>query len=384
MYHHAELGPWANSRGGVRGTETREIGMNGCGTTSESVRRYVGVISASACVLAAVPSSDACTRAVYLGKAGQTVTGRTMDWRSELHSNLWVFPRGHKQNSGTKSPFTWSSKYGSVVTSIYEGGTADGMNENGLVANLLYLAEAEYPSQSASDKRPTLSIAAWAQYALDSYATVAEAVEGLRKEEFRIVSVSAPSGEAGTVHLSISDPSGDSAIFEYVGGKLVIHHGKQYQIMTNSPVYDEQLALNAYWEKIGGTTMLPGTTRAADRFARASFYVNAARQSDDPREAVATVFSVMRNVSVPRGISVEGQPNIASTLWLTVSDQKNGVYYFQSTFSPGLVWVKLNEIDFKEGSGVRKLQLDGQPDVAGNQTGNFKPAEGFKFLVPHD
>ncbi len=25
-------------------------------------------------------NSDACSRAVYFGKAGQTVTGRTMDW----------------------------------------------------------------------------------------------------------------------------------------------------------------------------------------------------------------------------------------------------------------------------------------------------------------
>jgi choloylglycine hydrolase len=40
--------------------------------------------------------------------------------------------------------------------------------------------------------------------------------------------------------------------------------------MTNSPTYDQQLALNRYWEQIGGTTMLPGTNRAADRFVRAS------------------------------------------------------------------------------------------------------------------
>jgi choloylglycine hydrolase len=35
---------------------------------------------------------------------------------------------------------TWirSFLFGSVVTSIYEGGTADGVNEKGLVANLLY------------------------------------------------------------------------------------------------------------------------------------------------------------------------------------------------------------------------------------------------------
>jgi hypothetical protein len=30
------------------------------------------------------------------------------------------------------------------------------------------------------------------------------------------------------MHLSISDPTGDSAIFEYLGGKLIIHHGEKY------------------------------------------------------------------------------------------------------------------------------------------------------------
>lgn len=45
--------------------------------------------------------------------------------------------------------------------------------------------------------------------------------------------------------------------------------------MTNSPTFDQQLALNTYWQQIGGTVMLPGTNRASDRFARASFYTQA-------------------------------------------------------------------------------------------------------------
>ncbi len=107
--------------------------------------------------------------------------------------------------------------------------------------------------------------------------------------------------------MAISDPTGDSAIFEYVKGKLVIHHGREYQVMTNSPTYDKQLAINEYWKEFDGAVMLPGTVRAADRFARASYYINACQQSADAREAVAAVFSVMRNVSVPRGIRKQGR-----------------------------------------------------------------------------
>lgn len=333
----------------------------------------------------AASAADACTRAVYFGMEGQTVTGRTMDWfNSDMDTNQWLYPRGLARTSNTTTPFTWTSKHGSVVTTIYEGAVADGMNEKGLVANLLYLAESKYPEASADDKRPTLSVAAWAQYALDSYATVAEAVEGLKKEEFRMVTIEAPTGEKGTVHLAISDASGDSAIFEYIDGKLVIHHGREYQVMTNSPIFSDQIPLNTYWQKIGGQTMLPGTNRPEDRFARASYYINEATQTADPRRAVATVFSVMRNVSVPIGIKIPGKPNIADTLWLTVSDQKNKVYYYQDTNSPGIIWTKLSELDFSEGSGPRKLHLDGNPDLAGDQTKNFKPAELFKYMVPKD
>jgi penicillin V acylase-like amidase (Ntn superfamily) len=327
--------------------------------------------------------AHACSRVVYFGKDGQTVTGRTMDWFvPDMQTNMWVYPRGLERNSNTATPVIWKAKYGSLVTTIYEGGAADGMNEAGLVANVLYLVESKFAPKVEGDTRPTLAVSAWVQYALDNFATTAEAVAAFRKEDFRIVPIRAPTGEPGTLHLSISDASGDSAIFEFVEGKLVIHHGRQYQVMTNSPTFDQQLALAAYWKNIGGQVMLPGTNRAADRFARLSYYVNQVTQTADPRAAVTTVFSVMRNVSVPLGIKVEGQPNIADTLWLAVSDQKNKVYYYQDTRSPSIIWVNLKALNFGEGTGARKLQLDGNPNLGGEQTSNFKPAEVFKFMSP--
>ena len=346
---------------------------------SAFMRRLVP-IAAMVTFLFAAPAA-ACTRAVYLGPEGQTVTGRSMDWQEDMHTNLWIFPRGMARNGGLdRGALEWKSLYGSVVASVYEGATADGMNEKGLVANLLYLAESEYPA--ATDTRPAVTICAWTQYVLDRFATVAEAVAELRKETFRVVAITTPNGHPGLVHLAISDPSGDSAIFEYVGGKLRIHHSRDYQVMTNSPLFDEQIALNRYWQEIGGTVMLPGTNRAADRFARASFYINACQQSADSREAVAAVFSVMRNVSVPRGITTPDKPNISSTIWRTVSDQKERVYYYESTYSPSVVWVKFADLDFAPESGVRKLTLDGDPDRAGNQSREFKPDQPFRFLRP--
>lgn len=331
----------------------------------------------------AAPPAAACTRVVYLGADGDVITARSMDWKNDVATNLWIFPRGMRR-SGQAGPNSaaWTSKYGSVVATGYEVSTTDGMNEAGLAANVLWLVESEYPAYDG--RGPGLTIAAWAQYVLDNYGSVKEAVDALRKEPFTVVTDKVP-GESrlATLHLSMSDAGGDSAIIEYIGGRQVIHHGREYQVMTNSPVFDQQLALNAYWKQIGGTTMLPGTNRAADRFARASFYIEAIPKSEDPVKALASVFSVIRNASVPFGINTPEEPNISSTRWRTVADHKRKLYFFESALTPNTFWVDLKDVDFSQETG-RVLRLDLGPDqrnvYAGNAAKDFRPAEPFVFL----
>ncbi|MFG1346244.1 linear amide C-N hydrolase [Xanthobacter autotrophicus DSM 431] len=348
-----------------------------------------GLGAAGTLALGATPAG-ACTRAVYLGSDDVVITGRSMDWADDMRTNLWALPAGIARSgaAGANTP-RWVSRYGSVIASGYDVGTADGMNEKGLVANLLYLAESEY---AKPDGRPALSISLWAQYVLDNFATVTEAVEALAKEPFVVVTANLPNGRAAQLHLALSDASGDSAIFEYLGGKLVIHHGRQYQVMTNSPSYDQQLALNTYWQEIGGNVFLPGTYRAADRFARASYLIRAIPTKAEPaiitavpdqsyaNQAVASVAGVMRAVSVPLGLSTPGQPNLSSTLWRTVSDQKNRVYFFDSSTSPNSFWVPLGELDLKPGAPVKRLTLTGGKVYSGDAVPQFEPAEPFVFM----
>ena len=336
-----------------------------------------------ACIMVAAAAvtgkSDACTRAVYLGPDNMIVTGRTMDWKEDPQSNIYFFPRGMERRGGkTDNTVKWTSVYGSVVTAGYDIGVCDGMNEKGLVANLLFLAESDY--HRPDDKRPVMGLSIWTQYVLDNFATVDEAVEVLGKEVFRIDDPDLPNGAKSTLHLSISDPTGNSAIFEYINGNLVIHHGRNCQVMTNSPTYDKQQTLDDYWEQIGGLVMLPGTNRASDRFVRASFYIKALPQTADYRQAVAGVFSVMRNVSVPLGISIPSQPNIASTRWRTVADQKNRVYYFESTLSPDIFWIDLNALDFSADKSVRKLTLTNGEIYSGDAAVKMQDAEPLSFL----
>lgn len=326
--------------------------------------------------------TQACTRVVYKGPNGTVITARSMDWRDDIAANIWVFPRGIAR-SGEVGPqsLAWTSKYGSVVASAWDIATTDGLNEQGLVANVLWLVESNYPKFDPQGSKKGIAISAWAQYVLDNFASVAEAVTALKDEPFAVVSDYIPGTQKfTTLHLSVSDATGDNAIFEYIDGKLVIHHDPSYTVMTNSPVFDEQLALNNYWQGIPGTIMLPGTNRAADRFVRASYYIDAIPQTEDTRVAVASVFSVIRNCSVPFGISSEAEPNISSTRWRSVADQKNRVYYFETVLTPNTFWVDLTQFDLREGAKTMFLDLANHTTYNGLSNSHFKEAAPFKFM----
>jgi len=219
---------------------------------------------------------------------------------------------------------------------------------------------------------------------LTTFSTVNEVVDAFTNPAIYIVPINFGPGNAAhpTVHLSVTDTSGDSAIIEYLDGKPVIHHGRQFQVMTNSPTYDQQLQLNAKWNDVDKNKDLPGSIQSQDRFVRASYYLSKLPQTTDERQAVAGVFSVMRNVSVPWGVGDPEHPNLSPTYWRSVADSTNKIYYFESALSPNIVWVNLNNINFRPGSGVRAVAVEENYSIIGNIDNALKPAEPIKFLAP--
>jgi len=344
---------------------------------------YLTILVAWAATLLVTVEVDACTRVVYHGPNDTYLTGRSMDFKDPIVSNLWVFPRGMERQgvAGARS-VEWTSLYGSLIVSGYEISTVDGMNEAGLNANLLWLADAEYPKDDGVT--PRMSLAIWAQYFLDQFATVDEAIQHARDVPVQVVSGEVPGrpGSLAPLHLSLSDSTGDSAILEWVDGILKIHHSRDYRVMTNEPAYEEQLVIARYWSGVDGRTFLPGTNRASDRFVRATFYIDAVIQSDDPRTAAAAVSSVIRNVSVPYGFSLPNAPNLSTTRWRIVADNTNRIFYLESATSPNMFWVDLKRLDFSASSGVRTIDLgvDMNRVLAGEVSREFTPSKPFQFM----
>lgn len=349
-----------------------------------SSKPLLSLLLAVALIVTPLYQTMACTRLLYETGYQSFMTGRTMDWMDpDAQTAIWAFPRGMKRNGtvGPK-PIEWTAKYGSLAVSFYDAGTADGMNERGLVANMLYLKETDWGDASKSSK-PTLTAGAWAQFFLDNYATVAEAVAAMEDPPFVIIAPKLPNGYAAGLHLAISDATGDSAIFEYVKGKLVIHHGRQYKVMTNSPTFDEQLALNAYWDNVSASKFMPGTISAADRFVRTTYYLKQSPKFKDPEFALASVFSQIRMVSMPLGISDAQNPNLSMTLWRTVADHKTKVLYFESAIFPSVSWVDMSKVDLNEGATPKTVRIERGKPLAGELSAVLKPAEPFKWLGAH-
>jgi len=62
------------------------------------------------------------------------------------------------------------------------------------------------------------------------------------------------------------------------------------------------------------------------------------------------------------------------------------VYYFESTLSPNIVWVNLNDLNFDPGSGIRAVAVavavEDNYSLIGNIDADLVPAEPISFLAP--
>ena len=370
--------------------------------------------------MAVIPPAQACSRLVYESSNGP-ITARSMDWFQDPDAKLWFFPKGLERDGGAgANSITWTSKYDSIITSSYDLATVDGINDQGLVVNLLFLEATKYGDLEPGEK--ALSLGGWGQYVLDNYATVEEAVQGLKKEPFQIVTAKFDDlVSAGllsplppplqkimgqlefALHLALSDPSGDSAIIEYLNGEQIIHHGNQYDVLTNDPTFDKQLALNESWLTLNtywgeqtknGSSFLPGTNSATSRFVRASYYLRTmednvfkSRLVQNRRSELAAALGIIRNVSDPLGLDGFA---FTTTQWRALANQRktsqkitndpNTTYFFEYTKNPNVFWADINKLN-AQNVGVMVFDDVTDPFLAGDVSKRFEKTCPFSWDI---
>lgn len=343
---------------------------------------HLAFVAAAALVAAISPAADACSRILWNNNPLAVIVGRTMDWPESTMPILTVLPAGMERNGGMagpevavkENPAKWTSTYGSLITSVYGVGTADGVNEKGLAGHMLYLRATDFGPRDAT--KPGVNAGLWLQYLLDQAADVKEALALLDKVQIVMMSAN---GHKATVHLAIEDASGDSAIIEYLNGKAVVHHGKEYRLMTNDPTYDEQLALlkEHDFSKPSSDTKLPGNVNAKDRFQRAAYFTSMLPEPKSEREAIAGILAIARNISVPFGAPYKDF-GIYNTEYRTAINLNTRRYFFELTTSPNVLWADLTKFDLKPGAPVMTLDPDNIA-LSGDVTERFQKAERAPF-----
>jgi penicillin V acylase-like amidase (Ntn superfamily) len=354
-------------------------------TTMHTRAKFIFTIVAAigvACGWLFQPRVEACSRILWNTNKLGVFAARTMDWPESTEPILTVFPRGQARDGGNigrevvvkENPAKWTSIYGSLVTTVYGIGTVDGLNEKGLGVHLLYLTATDFGPRDPN--RPGVHAGLWGQYLLDRCATVNEALQAL--DGIQVVMAEAR-GRKATLHLAMEDATGDSAIVEYLDGKPVIHHGRQYRIMTNDPSYDKQLELleKLDFSNPSSDTPLPGNVNAIDRFQRIAYYSAMLPEPSNERQAVASILAIARNVSVPFGAPYK-KFGVYNTEYRTVMNLTNLRYYFELTTSPNVIWADLSQMNLAPGGPVKVLDPD-NIHLSGDVTDKFQKVDRAPF-----
>lgn len=269
----------------------------------------------------------------------QTVGGKRMiaksyDW-SMGQGVVLVNRRGVAKRavalSARDRPARWISKHASVTFNQYGREFPNGgMNEAGLVVEVLWLKSSVYP---APDTRPTVSELQWIQYQLDSFATTKEVVA--HTKELRV------SPAYAKVHYFVCDASGECAVVEFVGGKTVVTHG---DAMVVAAITNNTYAASARYLKRRAKKREARrkATTSLDRFERAA---RAARVGEGTDHAGA--FAVLDAVSLGD-----------YSKWNLVYLPEDLRVYFRTRDSRGIKYVDLKSFELECGTPVRGLDID--------------------------
>jgi penicillin V acylase-like amidase (Ntn superfamily) len=253
----------------------------------------------------------------------------------------------------------WTSKYGSVTFNLcgYQMVWA-GMNEAGLVVSTMSLEETV---QELADARPPLNSTVWLQYVLDTCGSVDEAIASSSKVRMA----------HGVDHYLISDQHGNSAVIEFLRGRVVFHKGQDLPVraLTND-LYQESVRL---WRS---GKLYPNHWDSLVRFGKAADLLKGFKPSSnvalaaDKNELVYYAFYILAAVS-------QGY-----TGWSIVFDNRNLQVFFHTKINPHLRRIDFSELDFSGGTAVRMLDInDPSTGDIGLHLAEYSHAACLKFMM---
>src|SRR5688500_6598065 len=294
----------------------------------------------------------ACTT-FFINKNGQMVFGRNYDWITDagmVCTNLKGLSKTSLQTENGET-INWVSLYGSITFNQYgKEFPTGGMNEKGLVVELMWLDETKYPEV---DKRPSIGVLQWIQYQLDNCTSIEEVIA--TDKILRITTTSAP------LHYLVVDANGNAATIEFLDGKLTVHKGSDlpFPVLTNS-TYQES--------KLSGTPTSGGNyesfqNNSIERFAKACRMVQEYSENKITIPVVDYAFSILDNVS-------QGD----HTKWSIVYDLKNKIIRFKTKSFTTVKAISFSAFDFSCSVSSKAFDM--------NQVGKDDVSKSFIYFTP--
>lgn len=329
--------------------------------------------------------TNACSN-VFVAGNNTAAVARTMDLEMNTGNKFGFGAIGWKNTSNINAiqsqpikPLHWINRYAFLGQTGF--GTyviLDGINSAGLYAGFLDLPNITYyPTYNPKDKRPELGLTDLADYVLGTANSVPNALNRLNKAQivenaFSIQYKGKTYFVGNAIHLVLRDKYGNAAVIEWVKGKQKLsethiyfhkagtttvsetisgqpHYHKVYHntlggVVTNAPSYSWQLNntrkydyvytgnTNKTWDGLhmngSGMAGIPGDWTPPSRFARASQLLRLTPTPKTEKQALNLAYGILSAaMHVPVG------SNSAATIWASVSDLKNGIYYFKNYMS---------------------------------------------------
>ena len=274
-----------------------------------------------------------CTSFKLTAKDGSVVVGRSMEYALPMNWDLVVTPRGNRGGSvGPEGPgVQWETKYGYAgialgetssfgVTTPAQLGVADGSNEAGLFAGVLYLPGfTTYPTTEGVPAEQLIAPLATCNYVLATSATVADAVKAMTRVT-AWAQVVPPIGVV-PLHLVLHDGTGVTAVIEWIEGQMQVHDAP-IGVVTNAPPFPWHMTnLSNYVNlsvldvaplRLEGETFtpigagsgwlgLPGDFTPPSRFVRAVALSGTAYRDANSAAAARTALHILGSFDIPKG-----------------------------------------------------------------------------------
>ena len=317
----------------------------------KKLSKHILIIFLFLSVVYSGPTVEACS--TFVLKSGQNlVFGRNYDWGIG-----YGFVMINKRNLAKRSIHSfepsatsvqWVSKYGSITFNQYgKEYPMGGMNEAGLVVEVMWLEETQFPSP---DARPALDELQWVQYQLDTASSVKEVIAS--DASIRI------STNSTHIHFLVSDKTGEAATVEFLDGKMVYHTAETLPVkaLTNNTYADSLEYLKGH-KGFGGEKEIGFSGNSLDRFAKAADMLSLYERSKG-KDIVEYAFSILESVHSEEW-----------TQWSIVYDVTNRTVHFKTKDAPRLK--KFSFADFDFDCQTQSKVIDMHTDKTGDLSGHF-------------